>query len=68
MVLTLKTQFISAFKKYDNIDTLTREIPIELVDYVKVHEGGDISIRFKFADALLRIMEYVEINRDLHPL
>lgn len=57
--------FLTAFKKYENIDKLTREILIELVDYIKVHEGGDISIKFKFADELRRIMEYVEINRDL---
>ena len=57
--------FLTAFKKYENIDKLTREILIELVDYIKVYEGGDISIKFKFADELRRIMEYVEINRDL---
>ena len=56
--------FLTAFKKYENIDKLTREILIELVDYIKVYEGGDISIKFKFADELRRIMEYVEINRD----
>ena len=60
--------FLTAFRKYENIDKLTREILIELIDYIKVHEGGDISIRFKFADELRRIMEYVEINRDLQPL
>lgn len=57
--------FLTAFKKYENIDKLTREILIELVDYIKVYEGGDISIKFKFTDELRRIMEYVEINRDL---
>ena len=57
--------FLTAFKKSENIDKLTREILIELVDYIKVYEGGDISIKFKFADELRRIMEYVEINRDL---
>ena len=57
--------FLTAFKKYEDIDKLTREILIELVDYIKVYEGGDISIKFKFADELRRIMEYVEINRDL---
>ena len=60
--------FITAFKKYENIDKLTRKILIELVEYIKVHEGGDISIKFKFADELHRIMEYVEINRELDTL
>ena len=41
---------------------LTREILIELVDVIKVYEGGGISIRFKFADELRRIAEYIEVN------
>lgn len=54
--------FLTAFSKYENIDRLTREILIELVDHIKVHEGGDISIRFKFADEYRRITEYIEVN------
>lgn len=54
--------FLAAFRKYENIDKLTREILIELVDYIKVYEGGDISIRFKFADEYRRVTEYIEAN------
>ena len=54
--------FLVAFRKYGNIDKLTREILIDLVDHIKVHEGGDISIRFKFADDCRRIMEDIEVN------
>ena len=54
--------FLVAFRKYENIDKLTREILIDLVDHIKVHEVGDISIRFKFADDCRRIMEYIEVN------
>lgn len=57
--------FLVAFKKFENIDKLTREILIELVDHIKVHENGNISIKFKFADELSRMMEYIEIT---HPL
>jgi len=35
---------LTAFGKYENIDKLTREILIELIDHIKVYEGGDISI------------------------
>ena len=35
---------------------------IELVDHIKVYEGGDISIRFKFADEYRRVSEYIEAN------
>lgn len=54
--------FLTAFRKYENIDKLTREILIELVDHIKIYEGGDISIRFKFADEYRRVAEYIEAN------
>jgi site-specific DNA recombinase len=57
--------FLATFRKYQNIDKLTREILIELVDHIKVYEGGDISIRFKFADELRRIIQYIEVNSHL---
>ena len=41
-----------AFMKYQNIECLTRDILVELVDHIKVYENGNISVRFKFADEL----------------
>ena len=35
---------------------------IELVDHIKVYEGGNISIVFRFADELRRIQEFIEVN------
>ena len=51
-----------AFMKYQNIEALNREIMVELVDYIKVYENGNISVKFKFADELRKIAEYIEIN------
>ena len=45
-----------------NIEALNREILVELVDYIKVYENGNISVKFKFADELRKIAEYIEIN------
>lgn len=56
-----------AFMKHQNIETLNREILIELVDYIKVYENGNISVRFKFADELRKIAEYIEINTTEDP-
>ncbi|MGO5114420.1 recombinase family protein [Candidatus Avoscillospira sp. LCP25S3_F1] len=56
---------LTAFRRYQNIDKLTRNILIELVDHIKVHEGGNISIVFRFADELRRIKEV--IARNPHP-
>ena len=54
-----------AFKKHQNIETLNREILIDLVNYIKVYENGNISVKFKFADEFRRIAEYIEINDSL---
>ena len=51
-----------AFMRYQNIDRLTRDILVELVDHIKVYENGNISVKFKFADELRKIAEYIEIN------
>ena len=56
-----------AFMKYQNISTLTREILIELVDHIKVYENGNISVKFKFADELRKIAEYIHLNTMSHP-
>ena len=56
-----------AFMKYQNISTLTWEILIELVDYIKVYDNGNISVKFKFADELRRIAEYIQLNTSSHP-
>ena len=54
--------FLVAFRKYENVTTLSREILIELVDSITVHEGGNVSIVLRFADELRRVQEYIEVN------
>ncbi len=50
------------FKKFETIDKLIREVLVELVNYIKVYENGNINVKFKFADELLRVMEFIKIN------
>ena len=54
--------FLAAFRQYQNIDKLTRDVLIELVDRIVIYEGGYISIVFRFADELRRIQDYIEVN------
>ena len=54
--------FLTTFRQYQNIEKLTRDVLIELVDHIKVYEGGSISIVFRFADELRRIREFIELN------
>lgn len=54
--------FLTTFRKYENIDKLTREVLIELVEQIKVYENGNISVSLKFANEYRRIAEYIEVN------
>lgn len=57
-----ETPFLSAFLKYQNIDKLTQEILAELIDYIKVDEDFNISVKFKYTDEFLCMAEYIELN------
>lgn len=57
--------WIDSLKQKRNITTLTRNIIVELIDCVYIHEGGNITIKFKFADEYNRILEYIKTNEEL---
>lgn len=63
--ITDENDFVSHFKKYGNIECLTRPLLTELVQEIFVHEGGDIEVVFKFKDAYLQAVEYIELNKQL---
>lgn len=46
---------LATFQRYQNIEKLTRDILIELVELIMIHENGNISIKFRFADELSQI-------------
>jgi DNA invertase Pin-like site-specific DNA recombinase len=54
--------FLANFRKYENIDTLTRDVLIDLVDHIAVYENGNINVRLKFSNEYRRIAEYIQIN------
>jgi ssDNA-binding Zn-finger/Zn-ribbon topoisomerase 1 len=51
-----------SFLKYKNITKLDRNILVELVDTIFVHEDKQITIRFNTEDELKRIAEFVKMN------
>jgi len=55
--------FVTGFKTHENIERLTREIIVELIDMIYIHEGGNITIQFKFEDEFKKAVEYIENNR-----
>lgn len=61
-VIDVENPFLSAFRKYENINNLTRDILIALVDTIRVYQNGNISVRFKFANEYRRVAKYIESN------
>ena len=60
--ITFENAWITTFKNKKNITELNREIIIQLIDMIYVHEGGNITIKFKYADEYERIANYIEEN------
>jgi len=56
--------YLTSFLRYLNVQTLNRAILVELIDTVWVHENGEITIDFNFADQYQRIIDYIENNRN----
>lgn len=57
--------FVEHFIKFKNIDKLTRPMLIELVDKILVHEGGNITIKIKHADAFETMLDYIESPKEV---
>ncbi len=55
-------EWIEKFRKQKGITELSRDIMMELIDYIYVKENGDIKISFKFEDEFKRCLEYIECN------
>lgn len=58
-----KEPYLTAFVEHQTIDHLERKILVDLVDTVYVHEGGELTIVFNFADQHRRILEFIENNQ-----
>lgn len=57
--------FISHFLKHKKLTELTRDIVVELIDMIYVHEGGNITIKFRYRDEYARMIDLMkEYNID----
>jgi hypothetical protein len=55
-------EFIATFKKYHGLNSLTRDVMVELVENIYIHEGGAVELHLKCRDAFLQVMECVAQN------
>lgn len=58
-------EWIQKFKEQKGITKLSRDIVMELIECIYVHENGNITIKFKFEDEFKRCLEYIENNKNL---
>ena len=59
-VMEQDNAFLTYFLAHKNIKTLTRETVVELIDMIYVHEGGEITIKFKYQDEYLRLLDLLK--------
>ncbi len=52
--------WIEHFRRNKKVKELTKDIIDELIECIYVHEGGNISIKFKYQDEYEKAMEFVK--------
>ena len=63
--LTSQNPYFETFRKHRALTELNRGIVADLINEIRIHEGGDVDIDFAFAAEHRRAMEFVENNREL---
>lgn len=58
-------EFLENFKKYRNIDKLTREVVVALIETIYIYEKNQIKIVFRYQNPFNAAMEYINNNKDL---
>lgn len=58
-------EFIEHFIKYRNIDKLTREVLVALVDMIYIYEDKKVKIAFKYQNPYKDAMEYIKNNKTI---
>lgn len=61
--ISSNNKYFEMFLKYRNIETLSREILLELVHKIYINEDKSIKIEFNFEDQYLLILDYIEQNK-----
>ena len=56
--------WIEHFRRNKKIKTLSRDVIEELIDCIYVHEGGNITIKFKYQDEYERVLNGINNERE----
>ena len=57
--------WINTFKNINSIDELNYKLVRELIDCIYVHEGGNITIKFKYQDEFEEAIKFIKDNKNI---
>ena len=61
--LTSVQGWFAQFRKYENIEKLTRLTIVSLIERVEINENKDIHVKFRHADQFTAALEYLQMQR-----
>ena len=61
MLSEVENPALAAYRKSGNINELTRDIIIQLVDHIRIYENGSICVKLRFADEFHVIKEESDV-------
>lgn len=61
--LTDAQGWFAQFRKYENIDKLTRNAIVNLIERVEINDQKEIHVRFRHADQFAAALEYLEMQK-----
>jgi len=60
--VSAENSYFEVFLKHKNILELNRELLVDLIDVISLHDDGTVEIKFNFDDQYKYIVEYIENN------
>lgn len=61
--LTSAQGWFAQFRKYENIEKLTRIAIVSLIERVEINDNKDIHVKFRHADQFAAALEYLEMQK-----
>ena len=55
--------WIEKFKKNHNLEVLNKQIIDELIEYIYIHENGNITIKFKYEDEYVEAIDFIKKHK-----
>ena len=61
--LSKQQSWLSQFREYENVTTVTRRLIVSLVERINLYENSEIEVIFRQRDQFTHIMDFVESQK-----